>query len=124
MHDRRHASEPTIAVEDVLSDDILADELVDDEYLREVFREPRRYLPPPGVRPTRKEPEAPREPEHPLARRAKLAALLLATALLAASLIVAASRAGRAEQPEDTESAGSLEIIETPGGFALDTSPM
>ncbi|MFF5986403.1 hypothetical protein [Prauserella flavalba] len=120
MHDRRHASEPTIAVEDVISDEILADELVDDEYLREVFREPRRYLPPPGTRAERPEDDPPPEPEKPFARRAKLAALLVAVALLVASIIIAASMAGQSEsQGEDVAEPLEITGAAALGGFTL-----
>lgn len=84
--------ERAVAVEDVVDHDLLADDLVDDEYLREVLREPRRYLPPPRPR-TRTEPEP--EPEEPrpesaFERRAKFIALVIASLLVVASIVAAA----------------------------------
>lgn len=96
MHDRYHSgSEPTMTVED----DALATGPADDDHLREAFRKPRRYLPPPGTRLHRDtEGQHSREPENKLARRAKLAALIIATALLVASLVIAALLAGQTGQ--------------------------
>ncbi|MBK1789366.1 hypothetical protein [Prauserella cavernicola] len=105
-----------------MSDEILADDLVDDEYLREFFREPRRYLPPPGTRDERMdEPPPPPEPERPFARRAKLAALLLALALLGTSIVVAASIASDHDQSSGDDVGEPLEITGAAalGGFAL-----
>ncbi|KMS91105.1 hypothetical protein [Prauserella rugosa] len=116
MHERRHASDECVAVEDAvdqerldddgnvdrdpivgrdLADDLgddLIDDLTDDTLLREALSQPGRYLPPPSVQASRDpEPAGPEpEPEHPLARRAKLAALVLAAAMVIASIIVAA----------------------------------
>ncbi|GAA1207797.1 hypothetical protein [Prauserella alba] len=92
MHERRHASEDCVAVEDVIDREILDDDLVDDAYLREALAEPGRYLPPPSVQAGR-EPEpamADPEPEHPVARRAKLIALVVAALMVVASIIAAA----------------------------------
>lgn len=101
MHDRRDTGRgTTVAVEDVISDEILADDLVDAAYLREVFREPRRYLPPPTRRRKRRDPKPPREPESPVARRAKLIALIIATALLAGAVAAAATIADEPSSPD------------------------
>ncbi|MBB3662053.1 MULTISPECIES: hypothetical protein [Prauserella salsuginis group] len=105
MHERRHASEDCVAVEDVIDREILDDDLVDDAYLREALAEPGRYLPPPSVQANR-EPEpvtADPEPEHPVARRAKLIALIVATLMVVASIIAAAVVTGE----DDNTAAGA-----------------
>lgn len=113
VHDRRHASDRNVAVEDVIDDEILAADL-DDDYLRDVLHESRRYLPPPGARARRREDETPPEPENPLVRRAKLAALVLASALLLASIIVAATVADNDERPAASLPATEAALAQQP----------
>ncbi|WP_199434342.1 hypothetical protein [Qaidamihabitans albus] len=117
MHDRHRTGRgTTVSAEDVIDDDILADEMVDDEYLREVFREPRQYLPPPRMRFRRREPKPPREPETAFARRAKLIGLILAIALLTGSVVAAAVLG---DDPGGPRSSGSAERPEITGAAAL-----
>lgn len=107
MHERRHASNDCVAVEDVIDREILDDDLVDDAYLREALAEPGRYLPPPSVQ-GRGEPEqamADPEPEHPIARRAKLVALIVATLMVVASIIAAAVVTGKDDNSATSTSA-------------------
>lgn len=81
----------SVAVEDVLHPDVLARDSIDEQYLRDVFRDSRRYLPPPPHPHLEPEPELDvREPESSLVRRAKLIALIIASLLVIASIVAAA----------------------------------
>ncbi|SFQ24418.1 hypothetical protein SAMN05421810_105327 [Amycolatopsis arida] len=113
-------------VEDVLGADLLDDELVDREYLREVFREPARYLPPPRTTaPGKLRPRRPsREPESRLARRAKLLGLILAAALLFGAVVAASLLAQQRELARgDADAAAGLQITGAAalGGFVMPT---
>ncbi|GAA1244697.1 hypothetical protein GCM10009676_33190 [Prauserella halophila] len=121
MHERRHASDDCVAVEDVIDREILADDLVDDAYLREALAEPGRYLPPPSVR-ARSEPEpaiADPEPEHPVARRAKLIALIVATLMVVASIVAAAVVTGE----DDTAATATAATATTAASLPTAATP-
>ncbi|NIH85585.1 hypothetical protein [Amycolatopsis granulosa] len=85
-HERRRETRApeALRVEELISPEILDNEMVDREYLTQVFREPRKYLPPPRVR-NRTEPQ--REPESRGAKLAKLTGLTMAGTLLVGAVV-------------------------------------
>ena len=117
MRDRRHSQRVsdhagnTVPVEELIDPELLEDDMVDREYLREVFREPRKYLPPPRPRSARKGQEPPREPESVLARRSKLVGLMLAGTLLSGSIVGAALIAEQRAETGGSGARGSNEIV-------------
>ncbi|GHE95933.1 hypothetical protein GCM10017786_30560 [Amycolatopsis deserti] len=123
-HERRRAirTPDALRVEELISPEILDNEMVDREYLRQVFREPRKYLPPPRVR-TRTEP--PREPESRGAKLAKLTGLTMAGTLLVGA-VVASSMVSRGRDqsaapasPAPPQITGAAAL----GGFASGGAP-
>ncbi|OZM74952.1 hypothetical protein CFN78_01760 [Amycolatopsis antarctica] len=134
MRDRRHSQRDTDSagdimqlentrLEDVIDSELAEDDMVDDEYLREVFAEPRKYLPPPRSRSAREPEGPPREPESPLARRSKLVGLVLAAALLSGSIVGAALIADQrsegsvqAADPDEIVGAAALGVFAAPDG--------
>jgi hypothetical protein len=103
-----------VRVEDVIPAEILDDDAVDREYLAEVFKNPRKFLPPPRLTPRTRD-EQMREPEHPFARRAKLAGLVLAVALLIGAIVVAATK----NQSTATQSGWAAAL----NGFTISAAP-
>lgn len=98
MHDGRHArgDTSTLEFEDVITVDLPDDGYVDHEHLREIFREPRTYLPLRRRRAARDLEDLPREVESRFAHRAKITSLLAAATILIGAVIAAAILA---EQP-------------------------
>ncbi|MDQ0377456.1 hypothetical protein [Amycolatopsis thermophila] len=122
-HERHRTRMPdALRVEELISPEILDNEMVDREYLTQVFREPRKYLPPPRGR-VKAEPV--REPESRGAKFAKLTGLTMAGTLLVgavvASSVVSRGRDGAAAplSPAPPQITGVAAL----GGFASGGAP-
>ncbi|WP_158881103.1 hypothetical protein [Amycolatopsis anabasis] len=111
---RRARRKPgVVRAEDVLAPELLDDPMVDREYLAQVFRDPRKFLPPPRVTPAKTKPEPAREPEHPVAKWTKLAGLVLSAGLLAGAIAVASTKQQNTTAPRASWAA-SLDAFALP----------
>ncbi|AIJ20849.1 hypothetical protein ACFWQL_25750 [Amycolatopsis thermoflava] len=123
-HERRRATRTpdALRVEELISPEILDNEMVDREYLTQVFREPRKYLPPPRVR-TRTEPQ--REPESRGAKLAKLTGLTMAGTLLVGAVVASSVLSRGRDQSAAPVSPAPPQITGAAalGGFAVGGTP-
>ncbi|WP_116112178.1 hypothetical protein [Amycolatopsis ruanii] len=123
-HERRRAirTPDALRVEELISPEILDNEMVDREYLTQVFREPRKYLPPPRVR-TRTEPR--REPESRGAKLAKLTGLTMAGTLLVGAVVASSLLSRGRDQSAAPASSATPQITGAAalGGFASGGAP-
>lgn len=123
-HERRRdtGAPDSLRIEELISPEILDSEMVDREYLTQVFREPRKYLPPPRVR-TRTEPQ--REPESRGAKLAKLTGLTMAGTLLVGAVVASSLVTRERDQSAAPVSPAPPQITGAAalGGFASDGAP-